>query len=54
MLAPEDRDNYGTIGEFAKVFLKKLSFYAISNSVLDFSGLKHDIADLCARGFASL
>ena len=51
---PEARDNYGLNHVFAEVFLKKLSFYAISNQVLDFSGLKHDIADLYARGFASL
>ena len=54
MLAPEARGNYGPNYVFAEVFLKKLSFYAISNQVLDFSGLKHDIADLYARGFASL
>ena len=37
-----------------QVFLKKLSFYAISNQVLDFLGLKHDIVDLYARWYASL
>ena len=39
---------------FLRKFFKKLSFLCISNQVLDFSGLKHDIADLYARGFASL
>ena len=48
------RGDYRTIGEFGADFLKKLSLFYISNQVLDFSGLKHDIADLYARGFASL
>ena len=54
MLVPGGRGNYGPNHKFAEVFLKKLSFLCISNQVLDFSGFKHDIADLYARGFASL
>ena len=51
---PEDSGNFGPNRKLSEVFLKKLSFLCISNQVLDFSGLKHDIADLYAREFASL
>ena len=48
------RDDYGTIGEFAAEFLKKLSFSHIRIGFLDFSEFNIDIAEAHARGFAPL